>query len=358
VKYIADKTVLVRVLGILQLHETEVREYFLADLRPRVMLFAQPQERARTLFLITNADRQGATAATIKEATAVYWQRGRGEYERVRHMAPEQAHSQFLAFLCTTISHMEQKTANLFLKWVWIFNDALMLDMAEVVSWGPYLHVPLDRWILRMLGRRTLRIGTDSYESDFWTSRMNKKTGKLDEGYEIPVLGQERYALLQQELKESAVESGHLAITLDSLWYVGSKCCSYTPSLCGVFWLREMCMNGGVGPDWNTEQIPTKQEMKDTKRLSRERIKAAIKAMEFTYRRDYPDASQDFYAFSKTEVGKDWCRSWFATEEPKFFRARDEWLAAHLDTTGKGFLEYLITSGGQVWLNMVLSHHD
>lgn len=156
-KYIADKTILFETLGILQLHEAEVREYFLADLRPRVMLFAQPQERARTLFLITNADRQGANATTIKKATAVYWRRGRDEYKRVRNMAPEQAHSQFLAFLCTTIPYMEQKTTNLFLKWVWMFNDVLMLDMAEVVSWGPYLHVPLDRWILRMLGRLDIK---------------------------------------------------------------------------------------------------------------------------------------------------------------------------------------------------------
>jgi hypothetical protein len=208
-KYIESTDHLTDLLETLSLHDLEIREYFLTDLRSRITSLPSAAERVRTLFLLSN----------------------------------------------------EQKTANLFLKWIWMFNDNLKLNMPEVTAWGPYLHVLLDRWVLRLLGRNLLAVTTDSFETDFWRSRKDKDTSKTVEGYEIPVFGQDKYHQLQKELRDVAAKNGQPAIIFDILWYVGSKYCTYRPLLCDICWLRNTCLHASKA-DWSRGAVETKTTIK------------------------------------------------------------------------------------------------
>lgn len=350
-KYIRDEGNLTRIFDTLSRYDPVIREHFLANLRPRVTAYSDPRQRVRTLFLIANADRQGANRENLKEATEAYWQLGWPEYEVVRNMPPAEGHKRFLEFLCTSVPHMEQKTANLFIKYVWMFNDALGLEMPQVVSWGPYLHVPLDRWVLRLLGKRMLQICSESYEIDFWRSRVNKKTGKLQEDYEVPVFGQDKYQLLQEELRQVATLAGKPAITLDGLWYVGSKYCAYMPLMCEVCCLREFCGMGKERVPWGYGDVETKVGRRERKKSEEAVIKALVEAMYCTYRRDNPDASKgDFSAFAVTEQGSEWQRWWYTKHQSSFLKDANQWLAGHPEAEAKDFLAFLRTADGKAWL--------
>lgn len=238
-RYIKDADKLAKVIETLAQHEPEIQQYFLAELTPRILALKNLEEKLVKLFTIANADRQYKGKGNVKLVESVSaFKRGLSQIDisKYNDMNPVDAHRDYLDWLTHYIGGMGQKTANLFIKYMVMFNDELGLGLSPWRLWKPYLHVPLDLWVLRLLSKDYLDTCNESYEKDF--RQHSKKSGK-DE-YPSPGFGM-KYFALQEDLARVAALTKHETITLDWLWFVGNKYCSCHPLLCDVCWIRENC---------------------------------------------------------------------------------------------------------------------
>ncbi len=272
--YLRDADKLKRVINVLAGHEAEIKQYFLAGLAPRIAGLEKDEDKLVKLFVIANADRQFTGQENLKliEAAAGFNQ-GLKEIHRYDGMEPQNAHGSFLEWLCSDISGMGQKTANLFLKYVVIFHNELEIGLLAWKSWEPYLHVPLDMWVMRLMGRDYLGVCGENYEQDF--QKYNKKKKKYD--YPSPSFGKPEYRKFQKDLANVATLAKQAPIILDGLWFVGNKYCSYHPLLCDICWLREMCNRA---TRMRLPTVPTKQERQEERRkIRRERNRVFTKIL-------------------------------------------------------------------------------
>lgn len=237
--YIKDADRLAKVIETLARHEPEIQQYFIAELTPRILALTSVEEKSVKLFTIANADRQYKGKGNVRLVESVSaFKRGLTQIDMSKYndMNPLDAHRDYLHWLTHYIGGMGQKTANLFIKYMVMFNDELGLGSLPWRSWKPHLDVPLDLWVLRLLSKDYLDTCNESYERDF--RQHSDKTGK-DE-YQSPSFGK-KYSALQEDLARVVTLTKHATITLDSLWFVGNKYCSYHPLLCDICWLREDC---------------------------------------------------------------------------------------------------------------------
>jgi hypothetical protein len=168
---------------------------------------------------------------------------------------------------------MEQKTANLFLKWLAMFQEGLKLGLLDWQSWGPYLHVPLDRWVVRLMSKNYLHICTEAYEQDFF------KEGKE----QIPNFKMPKYGELQNELAKGLSLTKEPRIVLDTLWFVGKMYCEYRPFLCSTCWLLSERCHSRESPKLDKSSM-SKRERKELERQAR---KQAEKNLIQKYREEY-----------------------------------------------------------------------
>ena len=153
--------------------------------------------------------------------------------EEIEGLDGEQAHQKFLKWLCgEDVSGTNQKTANLFLKWLVMFNSTFGLDIIDWSILHPYLHVPLDIWVTRLLGKEYLNIGTEDYDKDFLKSTIPDLT-----------YGIRKYIELQYELSAITSKVNQPRIILDELWLVGRLFCNYRNILCDRCWIARQCTN-------------------------------------------------------------------------------------------------------------------
>jgi hypothetical protein len=136
-----------------------------------------------------------------------------------------------------------------------MFQSDFALDFLNWQSWEEHLHVPLDRWVVRLLSTKYLGIGSQDYESDFLTS-------KGDVNYYNLNLTRQPYIQLQGELAEVSQKSGEPRIVLDGLWFVGYFFCSVRPFLCSSCWIKENCSSNSAFPNLERMQPKSKPELK------------------------------------------------------------------------------------------------
>ena len=55
-KYVKDPIKLANVVGTLADHKPEVKQYFLAELKPRVTILGKTEDKLSKLFILANAD--------------------------------------------------------------------------------------------------------------------------------------------------------------------------------------------------------------------------------------------------------------------------------------------------------------
>ena len=268
-RYISDPSKLANVVKALVDHEEDVRQYFVAQLRPRVMTPGSAEDRLSRLFILANSDRLGTGKGneSVKKATATFKKYLNNNIINIcKQKEPIEAHRYFLDCLCD-IKGMDQKTANLFLKYLVMFQDDFALGLLDWNKWKPHLHVPLDKWVLKLMGKKYLSVCGGSFEDDFG----------YKEEYRSPKFKTKRYNQLQTELREVTSSVDQPSITLDVLWFVGSKYCHYHPLFCDIYWLREYCWIEPKMVDW--DKVPT-----TLKSTEREGNKEFNKAMRETYR--------------------------------------------------------------------------
>jgi hypothetical protein len=273
-EYVRDPSKLARVAKTLASHEMETKGYYLSTLGPRVKKLDNVRDRLLVLFTIANKQRRGVGKdnTKLKNAAARFYQ---GIDQKVRECTginSQKAHSVFLEWLCD-IEGMDQKTANLFLKWLTMFHNDFELGLLDWQSWKPYLHVPLDRWLVRLIGEKYLNVCTENYDKDF----LQAKT--------IPGVRKNEYKRLQEEFAEAALLVQESAIAMDVLWFVGVMYCSYHPLFCHLCWVGEECGNNYEIPDLQRVPTKSKSERREERREEGRQRNALMKE----YMKEHPD---------------------------------------------------------------------
>jgi hypothetical protein len=308
--YLEDIRKFTEILQILALHKKDVKDYFLAELAPRMATVNDPKQKIRLLFMLSNADRTstGLENKGLVQSAQVFSNELDNLITACTKMTPKLAHSTFLEFLCNEIPGMDQKTANLFLKYLAMFQDEFGLGVLNWISWEPFLHVPLDIWVLRLISRKYLNVCNQAYENDFKQVTIIKKTNRKIEDYPSPLFTQDRYTRLQNDFSIITTTQTEPIITLDILWFIGSKYCSYRPLLCDICWVNEFCSNKKV-VDWSSTNAKRKSELrKDRSEAAKARAKnlrSIVRKIENKYQNDYPGGIP-FEEFVKTQSSQAW----------------------------------------------------
>jgi hypothetical protein len=281
-KYIKDVERLIRIAEVLNVHEIETKAYYLSHLAPRLLKIEGTKEKLAVLFAIANSQRQGLgkKKVGVKTATAGFHQ---GIEQNIKEcmsiISSEEAHLKFLKWLCG-IPGMDQKTANLFLKWVVMLQTDFQLSLINWQSWRFNLHVPLDRWVIRLMSNKYLNLCSESYEQDFL--KDDEKTNGVN-----LALKKEGYILLQKELGEAILQSDKPRIVLDNLWFVGAFFCNFHPIVCDSCWINKECSNYEHIPDWGNIVTKTKDELKNERKKHSRALKMAEEELKKTYPEEY-----------------------------------------------------------------------
>ncbi len=222
-------------VGRILAEKREVCKYFYKD---RLLLVINQnnttQEKIKSIFVIANSERRGFNQINLQEAVREFENGFVNKTEEVREVQPFEQHNKFLGWL-VNLPYTGQKTANLFLKWVVMFSNDnefnLNLNGVNWQDWAAFLHVPIDRWVLRLL-KDKLRVGNEEFRNTF-------------PQIESPYYGGNRskYGKLQKDLLEIAQLAEIERIIYDELWFVGFSFCAYSPFFCGQCWLRDYCCN-------------------------------------------------------------------------------------------------------------------
>jgi hypothetical protein len=259
-KYVNDCQKLQRIARIVTSKEVETKQYYLSHLQPRLAKVEDTKDRLTKLFVIANKERRSVTPENLEKAATQFYQGIDRKIEECKTVGPQQAHEKFLQWLCD-IDWMEQKTANLFLKWLAMFQKDLKLNLLDWQSWRPYLHVPLDTWVVRLIGKDYLDVCTEAYEQDFF------REGK----HRIPSSKATRYEDLQNELAQILSLIKEPRIVLDTLWFVGKMYCDYRPFLCGTCWLLTEECRSRKSPELDKPSM-SKRERKELERRANKKL--------------------------------------------------------------------------------------
>ncbi len=227
--YIEDSEKLKRVFRILYKHQDLTDNFYLSHLRCQVQ--GSRQNKIVSMFIVANRQRR-TNEAGLETAENMFEEK----YDRIISLLndtpSEEKKEELLGTLCE-INGVQQKTANLFLKWVIMFSDKFNLGIKNSEEWLPLLDVPLDRWVIRLLGHGFLDIGTEEFNNHFFNNSHQPKPPGYSRGG--------KYNRLQSEIKAVAESVNIPAIILDGLWMVGNLFCNYKSCLCDYCWLREEC---------------------------------------------------------------------------------------------------------------------
>jgi len=282
-KYIKDPHKLAGALKVLALHEPEVKNFYFSTLSPKLTGLEDAKDKLVTLFVVANSGRRGIgkSKESLINAATHFYQGIEQKIKECRGIEPQEAHEVFLKWLCN-IPGMDQKTANLLLKWIVMFDTDFEFGLLDWQTWRPHLHVPLDRWVVRLMGKRHLGACTDDYERIFLETSVNPKYINLS-------FEKKEYHQLQKELTEVALLSQEPKIVLDVLWFVGHLFCDYHPILCDNCWIRKTCLNYKPPPDWGSIPSKSKSELRRERQEEQRRINQLIR----TYMKGHPERVEE-----------------------------------------------------------------
>lgn len=238
-KYIQDVPKLIEVTNILSSHAIDAEQFYSAQHSFQISKDDDPLIKIGDLFAVANREQRGSSAERLISAFSSFWD-GFGEIlDEIEGLDGENAHQTLLKWLCgEDVIGTNQKTANLFLKWLVMFNQSFGLDVVDWSILQPYLHVPLDIWLTRLLGRQYLNVGTQDYNKDFLKSTIPNLS-----------IGREKYIELQNELGEITAKTNQPRIILDELWLIGHLFCNYRNILCDRCWIGGQCENAANPPN-------------------------------------------------------------------------------------------------------------
>ena len=118
-KYIKDATKLIEVTNILASHMDDAEQFYSVQLSSQISKNDDPLIKIGNLFAIANRERRGSSPERLIDAFNTFGNGFDKIIEEIEGLDGEKAHQKLLKWLCgKDVSGTNQKTANLFLKWL------------------------------------------------------------------------------------------------------------------------------------------------------------------------------------------------------------------------------------------------
>jgi len=221
---------LIAVLRILNRHSTDIQRFYNNHLQ--IQAPSTGLKGFRETFRASVNERRGASHNRGREAIEHFEAIAQHLYSKVielEHESPELAYKHLFEEL-VQIPNINQKIAGMFCKFIVVYKGYWP-------SMLPYLYVPLDRVVLKMLGE-TLAI----YDG-LWTQSPSiiAANGNLyiHDGREA-CANYQKFINFQHNLLEVSNRAGVTRILIDELWFIGTAFCKDYP-LCGQCWFNRVC---------------------------------------------------------------------------------------------------------------------
>lgn len=188
-------------------------------------------ERLRDAFRASVSERRGASFNRGNAAFQEFDNRINAIVEQVNlqiNENPEQAH-RILFKAVVMLPNIDQKIAAMFIKFLVVYLDVWP-------SMLPFLFVPLDRVVLKILGEK-LQVYIGGWNN---SPSIKNPSGRLYVRGNQMSAQYARFTEFQNEIGEIAQQANVPRILADELWFVGYIFCKEYP-LCQRCWMREIC---------------------------------------------------------------------------------------------------------------------
>lgn len=221
---------LIAVLRILNRHSNDISRFY--DSLLQIQAPSTGLKGFRETFRASVNERRGASYDRGLEAIEHFETGARHLYSTVialEHESPELAYKHLFEEL-VQIPNINQKIAGMFCKFLVVYKGYWPTML-------PYLYVPLDRVVLKMLGE-TLAIyeGLKTQSASIISGNGNIY---LNDG-ETACASYRAFIDLQSSLLEVSNVARTPRILNDELWFIGTAFCKEYP-LCKQCWLNKVC---------------------------------------------------------------------------------------------------------------------
>lgn len=220
---------LIRALQFLNDHRDKIERFYHAILDVQVQ--GNGIEKLKGTFRASVNERRGASYERGRKAVEAFDDSVADISEKVNIAIatnPEEAHRILFESL-VMLPEINQKIAAMFIKF-------LVVYLGEWTSMMPFLLVPIDRVVLKILGEK-LKVYKGDWEQS--PSVMNP-SGKLYVRSNRMSAHYSRFIAFQNEVGEIARRANVARVFVDELWFIGYVFCKEYP-LCGQCWVREVC---------------------------------------------------------------------------------------------------------------------
>jgi hypothetical protein len=220
---------LIQALQLLGAHREEIQNFYASILHLQVQ--ADGIDKLKEAFRASVSERRGASFNRGEGAVQAFDNSIQNLVQQVNaeiENNPEQAH-RLLFESIVMLPNIDQKIAAMFIKF-------LVVYLNEWPSMLPYLYVPIDRVVLKILGEKLqVYIGpwNQSPSVKNPSGRLYVRGNRMSAQYT-------RFITFQNELGQIAQNAGVDRILADELWFIGYIFCKEYP-LCNRCWVRGVC---------------------------------------------------------------------------------------------------------------------
>lgn len=221
---------LVGALRILRSHELDLHNYYNSLLK----LQANSNNIClliKETFKASVSERRGASFNRGKNAVSEFESAFNNLVKTVESSInnnPEQAHKMLFETL-VMLKNVDQKITAMFIKFLAVYKKVWP-------SLLPYLYVPIDRVVIKML-KDKMKVYIGQWEQ---SPSVKNAQGNLYIKNNIKSAQYDRFELFQNELSYIARKANVPRVLIDELWFVGICFCKQYP-LCNQCWIKEFC---------------------------------------------------------------------------------------------------------------------
>ena len=225
---------LVRVLRILHNHQQNIADFYSSILVSQV--HGGGIQKLKDAFRASVSEHRGASFDRGNEAVQAFDARVATIFRQVNaliNVDPEEAHRVLFESI-VTLPNIDQKIAAMFIKFLVVYLDVWPAML-------PYLYVPVDRVVLKILGEK-LQVYVGDWK---YSPSVKNPSGKLYVRGNNKSAQYARFIAFQTELAEIAGQAHVHRILVDEAWFIGHIFCNEYP-LCHRCWAEEFCQDALV----------------------------------------------------------------------------------------------------------------
>ena len=221
---------LIQALEILNNHREEISNFYNSILRLQVQ--TEGIDMLKQAFRASvKYERRGASFNRSREAVQAFDSSITDISQRINAILPQnprEAHRILFEWL-VTLPHVNQKIAAMFIKFLCVY-----LNMWPTMI--PYLFVPIDRVVLKILAEK-LQVYTGSWNQ---SPSVTNPQGHLYVRGNRMSSQYAKFTTFQNELAQIAQSAGVDRILVDELWLIGNIYCKEYP-ICNLCWIKDNC---------------------------------------------------------------------------------------------------------------------